>query len=140
MKVNRAAHMTCWRRLNMTRNPPLARLRVEKLENLARAFRADAGNLAEIGDRRPLDLFQRSKMVQQGTLAGRADNGNFLQPSFANVLFAQLAVRADHETMRLVAQPLNKIQHRVARLQLERLTVRHEPGFAAGVAGRPPGD
>jgi hypothetical protein len=47
----------------------LARLGVEELENLTRAFRADAGNLAEIGDRRPLDLLQGSEMMQQGTFA-----------------------------------------------------------------------
>jgi hypothetical protein len=47
----------------------LGRLRVEKLENLARAFGADAGNLAEVGDRRSLDLLQGSEMVQQGTFA-----------------------------------------------------------------------
>src|SRR5882757_1688255 len=87
---------------------------MEKLKNLARAFRTDPGNLADAGD--------------------------FLQPRFTNVLFAQLAVRADHETMRLVAQPLNKVQHRVARLQLDRLLVRHEQGFAAGVAVRALGD
>ena len=47
----------------------LARLGMEELENLARAFGADAGNLAEIGDRRPLDLLQGSEMMQQGTFA-----------------------------------------------------------------------
>ena len=69
MKVNRPAHMIFGEDTNMTRNPALTRLRVEKLENLARAFGADAGNLAEIGDRGPLDLLQRSEMVQQGTFA-----------------------------------------------------------------------
>ena len=49
--------------------PALARLGVEKLENLARAFGTDPGNLAEIGDRGPLDLLQRSEMMQQGTFA-----------------------------------------------------------------------
>jgi hypothetical protein len=42
----------------------LARLGMEELENLACAFGADAGNLAEIGDRRPLDLLQGSEVVQ----------------------------------------------------------------------------
>jgi hypothetical protein len=39
--------------------------------------------------------------------------------------------------MRLVAQPLNEIQHRIARLELEGLAAWHEQGFAAGVAVRP---
>src|ERR1700761_7528323 len=81
----------------------LARLRVKILENLAGAFGADARNLAEVGDRGPLDLLQRSEMVQQGPLGGRADAGDFLQAGFADVLLAQLAVRADHEAMGLVA-------------------------------------
>src|SRR5258708_7393675 len=37
--------------------PDLARLGMEKLENLAGAFGTDARNLAEVGDRGPLDLF-----------------------------------------------------------------------------------
>src|SRR5665213_2057554 len=45
----------------------LARLGVEKLENLAGAFGADARNLAEVGDRGPLDLLQCSEMMEQGT-------------------------------------------------------------------------
>src|SRR5260370_35697007 len=110
MKVNRPAPVAD--AANRTPNPALARLRVEKLENLARAFRADPGNLAEIGDRSPLDLLQRYEMGQQGTFARRPDPGDFLKPRFATVLFAQLAVRRDPEPMRLLAQPLNKIQQR----------------------------
>src|SRR6266850_6373289 len=107
----------------MTQNSSLSRLRVEKLENLARAFGADAGNLAEVGDRGPLDFLQGSEMMQQGAFARRSDAGNFLQTRLADVLLAQLAVRADHKAMRLVAQPLDEIQHGVARLKLERLAI-----------------
>src|SRR6185437_421234 len=116
--------------------PFLARLGVEKLENLACALGADARDLAEVGDRGPLDLLQRSEVKQQGALAGRADTGNFLQTRFANVFLAQLAVRADHETVRFVAQPLDEIQNGVARLELDRLAVGQEQGFASGVAVR----
>ena len=49
-------------------------------------------------------------------------------------------VRADGEAVRLVAQPLHEIEHRVARLQHERLAAGHEEGLAAGVAVRPLGD
>src|SRR6516165_11706801 len=38
------------------RSAALIRLRVEEFEDLARAFGADTGNLAKIGDRGPLDL------------------------------------------------------------------------------------
>src|SRR5438270_679262 len=42
--------------------------------------------------------------------------------------------------MGLVAQALDKIQHGVARLELDRLALRHEQSLAAGVAVRPLGD
>ena len=67
VKVNRAG-LSVAGDARMTRIP-LTRLRMEKFENLAGAFGADAWNLAEIGDRGPLDLLQRSKMMQQGTFA-----------------------------------------------------------------------
>ena len=93
---------------------------MEKIEDLAGAFGADARNHAEIGDRGALDLLQRSEMVQQRALARRADARNFLQTGLADVLLAQLAMRADDEAMRLVAQPLDEIEHGVARLELDR--------------------
>src|SRR5437762_6596665 len=42
--------------------------------------------------------------------------------------------------MRLVAQPLDEIQHRVAWLKFDRLAVRHEQRLAAGIALRTLGD
>ena len=42
--------------------------------------------------------------------------------------------------MRLVAQALDEIEHRIARRQPERRAVRHEEGLAAGIAVRPLGD
>src|SRR6266536_1702975 len=122
--------MICRRRRSDDSNFPLTRLGVEKLENLAGTLRAHPGNLAEVGDRGPLDLLQRSEVVQKRTLPRRSDAGDFLQAGLADVLFAQLAVRADHEAVRLVAQPLDEIQNGVARLELDRLAARHEQGFA----------
>src|ERR1700754_4233982 len=118
----------------------LARLRVEELEDLARAFGADAGDLAEIGDRGALDLLQRSERHEQCALARRADAGDLLQACLADVLLAQLAVRPDHEAMRLIAQPLDEVEHGIARLELDRLAIRHEQGFASRVALRALGD
>src|SRR4051812_27043870 len=76
------------RRCNMTQISSLPRLRVEKLEDLAGAFGADARNLAEVGDRGALDFLQRSKVMQQRAFARRPDAGDFLQASLADVLFA----------------------------------------------------
>src|SRR3954471_9325267 len=52
-------------RTDMTLRSCLTRLGVEKLENLAGAFGADARNLAEVGERRPLDFLQGAEVVQQ---------------------------------------------------------------------------
>src|SRR3954468_3346224 len=91
------------RRRKMPRNSWLTRPGVEKFENPARAFGANPRHLAEVGDGSALDLLQRSEMVQQRPLARRSDAGNFLQSGLADILLAQLAVRADHKTMGLVA-------------------------------------
>src|ERR1700739_3591868 len=74
------------------RMTPLTRLRVEKLEDLPRTLGADARNLAEVGDRGPLDLLQGAEMMQQGALAGGTDAGDFLQACLSDVLGAPLAV------------------------------------------------
>src|SRR5262245_57567396 len=79
-------------------------------------------------------------MSQQCALPGWTNAGNFLQPGLADVALAPLPVRADREAMRLVAQALNEIEHRIARRQLERRAARHEEGLAAGVAVRSLGD
>src|SRR5258706_6355707 len=44
-------------------------LGVAKVENLVLAFGADAGNLAEIGDRCPFDFLQGTEVMQQSTFA-----------------------------------------------------------------------
>src|SRR5437773_12538321 len=93
--------------------------RVEKVENLASAYGTDARNLAEIGERRPFDFFQGPEVMQQRALARWPDAGNFLQAGLADILLAQLAMRADHEAVRLVAQPLDEIKHQIARLELD---------------------
>jgi len=51
-------------------------------------------------------------------------------------IFPQFSVRADHEAMRLVAQPLDEIKHRIARFELDGFAVRHEQGFPASIAVR----
>ena len=113
---------------------------VEKVVDLAGGLGADAGHLGKIGQRGALDRLERSEMMEQRPLAGRADAGDFLQPGLADVAPAPDAVRSDRETMRLVALPLHEIEHGIARLELERLAARHEEGLQPGIAVRPLGD
>ena len=93
---------------------------VEELIYLSRRLRINSGHLGEIGQGRPLDRFHSAEMAQQRALARRADAGDFLQSGLADVLLAARAVRADGEAVGLVAQPLDEIEQRIARRQLER--------------------
>src|SRR5580658_3609171 len=118
----------------------LGRPLVEKFVNPPRRFGADAFDLHQVGDRGALDGFERAEVVQQRAFARRSDAGDLLQAGLAHIARAARPVRADGKTMGLVAQPLDEIEHRVARRQLERVAAREEEGFAAGVAVRPLGN
>ena len=113
---------------------------MKEIIDLARRFGVDAGNVFEVGHRGALDRLQGAEVAQQRALARRADAGDLLQAGLADVLLALLPMRADGEAMRLVAQPLHEIEHRIARLELERLAARNEEGLAPGVAVRSLGD
>src|ERR1043166_1682102 len=113
--------------------PASCRGAVEEVIDLAGGFRADAGDLLQVGDRSPLDRLEGAEVPQQGAFAGRADADDFLKSGFAQVAPAPLPVRTDREPMRLVAQPLDEIKHRIARPELERLASGHEEGFPAGI-------
>src|ERR1700719_1244379 len=112
---------------------------VKKFVNPPRRFGTDAFDLHQVGDRGALDGFQRAEVMQQRAFARRSDAGDLLQAGFAHVARTTRPVRTDGETMSLIAQPLDEIEHRVARRQLERVAAREEEGFAAGVAVRPLG-
>src|SRR5260370_4075660 len=84
----------------------LSRL-MEKIIDLARGFRIDAGDLREICNRSAFDRLERSEMPQQRALAGRADPANLLQPGFTDVALPALAVRAEREAMRVLSPPLH---------------------------------
>src|ERR1700720_2703280 len=86
-----------------------------------RRFPADARSRLEVGETCHLHPPGRTEMVQQRALAGRADCGDLIQLALPDVLRTARAVRCDGEPMRLVAQALEEIQHRVARRKLERL-------------------
>src|SRR5580658_250259 len=118
----------------------LGRPLVEELVNPPRRFGADAFDLHQVGDRGALDGFERAEVMQQRAFARRSDAGDLLQAGLAHIARPARPVRADGKTMGLIAQPLDKIEHRVARWQLERVAAREEEGFAAGVAVRTLGD
>src|ERR1700687_582083 len=105
-----------------------------------RRFGTDALDLHQVGDRGALDRLERAEVVQQGALARRPDAGDFLPARLAYIARTPRRVRADGETMGLIAQPLDEVEHRIARRQLERVAAREEEGFAAGVAVRALGD
>src|SRR6516165_6208028 len=90
----------------------------------ARRFRADAIDFHEIGQRGALDCLERAEMQKKRALAGRPDPGDLLQARFAQIALATRPVRADRKAMRLVAQSLDEIEHRIARWQLERVPAR----------------
>src|SRR5580700_6215459 len=118
----------------------LGRPLVEELVNPPRRFGADAFDLHQVGDRGALDGFERAEMMQQRAFARRSDAGDLLQAGLAHIARPARPVRTDGETMGFIAQPLDEIEHRVARRQLERVAAREEEGFAPGIAVRPLGD
>src|SRR6202035_4348450 len=112
---------------------------VKKFVNPARRFGTDAFDLHQVADRGALDGFQRAEVMQQRAFARRTDAGDLLQAGLAHIARPARAVRTDGETMGLIAEPLDEIEHRVARRQLERVAAREEEGFATGIAVRPLG-
>ena len=79
-------------------------------------------------------------MVQQRPLALGADAGHLIEHRAADVARPLAAMGLDREPVRLVAQPLHKIEDRIARVQRQRLAARQEEPLLAGIALRPLGD
>ncbi len=86
-----------------------------------------------VGDaRHRLDVLQggdgyrtgAAEMMQQGALAAGADARHLVERRLGDVGGAPRAMRADGEAMRLVAQPLQEIEHRIARLERRRAACR----------------
>jgi hypothetical protein len=75
----------------------------------------------QIGSWRPAHRLGRAEMLQQRALARRADAGDLVERVLDHLLLAPRAVRADGEAVRLVAQALHEIEHRIARRQRERI-------------------
>ena len=79
-------------------------------------------------------------MLQQGALAARADARDLIQRIGSDRLGALLAVAADGEAVRLVAQPLQVVEHRAFLFEAERRLARPVEMLVAGVALGPFGD
>src|SRR5262249_1825089 len=109
---------------------------MEEVVNLARGLGTDSRYLGEVARRCPFNRLESSEMMKQRAFASGPHTGDFLQAGLAHVASPSHAVRADRKTMRLVTQPLNKIKHGIARLELERLAARQKECLEAGVAIR----
>ena len=79
-------------------------------------------------------------MLQQRALAPGAHAGDLVQRIGADGGAALLAMAADGEAVRLVAQPLQIIENRAFGIEAERLLAGHVEMLAAGIAVRPFGD
>ena len=82
----------------------------------------------------------RAEMVEQRALALGADAGDLIEHRAADVARPLAAMGLDREPVRLVAQPLDKVEDRVARVQRQRLAAGQEEPLLAGVALGPLGD
>src|SRR4051812_45854335 len=113
---------------------------VEVLIDLFRHIPADPGDLLEIGQTGARDRPHRPEMMQQRLAPRGADAADVVELGAAERLLAPGTMAADGEAVRFVTQALQKIQHRVARLEGDRLAPRQEKAFAAGIAIRSLGD
>src|SRR6185369_16847814 len=113
---------------------------VKKVVNFARRLGAYTGNFGEVPRGGTLDRFQCAKVLQERALAGRANAGNLLQPGLTQVFLAAGPVRPDGEAVRLITQPLDEVEHRITRLEHERLAPRHMEGLPPGITVGPLGN
>src|SRR6188472_850079 len=97
---------------------------------------ADALDVFEIGDAGTAHPLGRSEGAQQGFLAFRPNAGHLVRRVGRHALEAPGAMGADGEAVRLVAQPLDEIEHRLARLEHEGWPARQmkmlPPGITVG--------
>src|SRR5262249_23564924 len=94
---------------------------VEEIVNGLRHRLADAGNRQEVVGAPAGHGLGGAEVREQRALALRADAGDVVERVDTDGLAALGAMGADGEAVRLVAQPLNEIEHRIARLEQQRL-------------------
>src|SRR5262249_49473677 len=109
-------------------------IRVKVVINLFCDSFADAGDALDLGETGARDGAGRPEMMQQGLLAAGADAGDLVERRLTDRLGPPRAVGADRKAVRLVAQPLQEIQDRVARLERKGRPAGQKEPFAAGVA------
>jgi hypothetical protein len=78
--------------------------------------------------------FHRAKGVQQSAFARWSDATDLVEWILAHLRRSFGPVRADGEPMGLITEPLDEIEHRVARLQHEGLALHRVQRFTAGIA------
>src|SRR4051794_15035948 len=88
---------------------------MEEVVHRSRRRGVDARRLDEVLIGGAADRFHGAEMVQQGALAVRADARDLVERALRHLALALRPVGADRETVRLVAQPLDEIERRVAR-------------------------
>src|SRR6185295_11013658 len=97
---------------------------------LFRRFFVDAFDLLKFCLQRGFHSLTRAEMLQQRTFARGSDAGDLVEYRFTDGVAALDAMRTDGEAMRLIAQTLKVMQHRIVRLQLKGRAVRHMEPFA----------
>src|SRR5690348_6786181 len=94
-------------------------LGMEMIIDALRHRLADAVDALEVGEAGAGDAARRAEMMQQRLLALAADTGDLVERRDADLLGAARAMRADGEAMRLVAQALQEVQHRILGIEAE---------------------
>src|SRR5262249_47383870 len=97
-------------------------------------LRADAGDAFEIGNAGAADRLGRAEMLEQGSLARGANTGHLVERGGGDRLLALGAMGTDGETVRLVPELLDAIEHGIARLEQDRLFAFDMNAFAARIA------
>src|ERR1700761_3601927 len=113
---------------------PRSLIRMEKVINLLRHCLADTADRLDVSDPGSGNSAGRAEVLQQGALSRRTDSRNLVEGIGADRLGALLPVTADGESVRLVAQPLEVVEHRAAQIEAERLLAWHVEMLAAGIA------
>src|SRR6185437_11276488 len=99
--------------------PPSCRPFVKEIIDSPCRFGADTIHLHQVGDGGALDRLKGPEVVQQSPFPGWADARDLLQAGLTQVTHAAGPMGADREPVRLVAQPLDEIEDRIAGWQFE---------------------
>ena len=94
-------------------------IRVKEIVDLPGQGRADPGHGLQIGQAGRRHRARRAEMRKQRLFAPGADAGDLVQRAGADGLGALLAMAADGEAMRLVAQALQIIENRALGIEAE---------------------